>query len=148
MKTGYTVGQIMKKDVLTVRPNTNIRIVAQLMAEHKVGSILITDNGKLLGIVTDQDMSRRVVAHGVNSENTEVSSVMTKEVSTVSPDIDINDAIEMLAKHKVRHLPVAYGDTLLGVISYRDIIRIQPSLVELICVKQSLAEDISETLLS
>ncbi len=147
METGFTVGQIMKKYVLTMPPSSKIIDVAKCMVEKRVGSILITENNKILGIVTDQDMTRKVVARSLNVAATAVSEVMTTEVWTIAPDIDINKAVEALAKHKVRHLPVAYGDTLLGMVSYRDIIRIQPSLVELICTKQSLAEDIAETLL-
>ncbi len=132
MKTGYTVSQVMRQDVLCAYPSDKIIDCARIMAEKERGSVIICYEGKVLGIMTEQDLARKVMVRGVDPDRTPVEDVMSKNVQTISPENDIYDAMVLMGHECIKHLPVTKGGRLVGIISYKDIIAIQPELIELI----------------
>jgi len=140
MKTGVPVGQVMRKNVLQTDPQTKIIDVAKLMAKNEMGSVIITENEKVIGILTEQDLARKVMAKGINSENISVSEVMTGNVHIIEPEDDIQEAMLKMGKNKIKHLPVIKDNKLFGIISFKDIVNIEPDLFELLSFKSSLSE--------
>ena len=112
------------------RPMTSIRDVAALMDRHDVGSVLIKDGSSLLGIVTESDFVRRAVLEGHDMARTPVQRIMTRDLVTVTPGMDIFDALLLMKDTDVKHLPVVDESKLVGFITVKDILRVQPNLFE------------------
>ena len=117
------VSEVMTRDVVTVSPGASVREAARLMAERNVGALpVVGEGGRLVGILSERDIVRRVVAAGRDPDSTRVSEVMTPDPVTVRPDYTLADALRVMAQLNVRHLPVVdEGGRLVGIISVRDI---------------------------
>ena len=134
----YSVGEAMTTKPVCVAPNLSILSVAHLMREKDVGSVLIKDGDNLLGILTEWDFVHRVVAQGLNTQDTPVSDIMVQDLITISPRMDVFDALRLMRDTKIRHLPVLEEETLVGFITIKDILKIQPQLFEIILEKYEL----------
>jgi CBS domain-containing protein len=119
------VRQHMSSDLLSVETSVSIMEVAQRMVERNVGAVLVLDDGRLAGILTERDVLR-AVARGL-SETTRVGDCMTAHPETISPDDTTEHAAVLMLHGGFRHLPVVEGDDLVGVISIRDLV---PLLLE------------------
>ena len=148
MQTGYSVEKVMERDVLCTEPNAKVIDCAKIMAEKRIGSAVVCSNGKVVGIITEQDLSRKVLAKSIDANTTLVSEVMSKEVHTIPPEKDLYDAMVFMGEKKVKHLPVVKEEKLLGIISFKDIIRIEPDLIDLISFKSSLTKEEKESIFS
>ena len=140
MKTGYKVGQVMTQKVLCTGPGTTIKECAMLMAESGVGSVVICDGDKVIGILTEQDLARRVIAKGLDV-NKLVSEVMSTTLYTIETEEDVYDAVVYMGNQRIKHLPVMDNGVLKGIISFKDVIKFQPDLVDLLSFKSSLSKE-------
>ena len=132
MKTGIKVMDAMTKTPIVVEPNEMIKSCAKKMQSHRVGSLLIKRNEKLLGILTEKDIVNKVIANGLNPSKTPVNEVMTKRsLITINPGSDLYDAILLMRDQNKRRLPVLDKKRVLGLLTYRDILKIQPDLYEI-----------------
>ena len=110
---------------------------ARLMAEKNVAAIVvISDDGKLSGIVTERDLTQRVLAKGLDPDKTTIGDIMTKAPDTLSPEDSALDALELMSVRKYRHLPVVENGEVVGMVSIRDLYS---------AVKKGLEADIKET---
>lgn len=109
-------GQVL----LTCPPETTVRETAQLMAERKVGAILVVAQGKLAGIFTERDALVRVLAAGRDPATTRVDEVMTRDVNTISPDRPVLHALHEMHENGFRHVPVVENEAPVGMVSIRD----------------------------
>lgn len=100
------IRDIMTKNVAYVEPEASITEAAKLMQEYNVGSIPVCDNMNLIGIVTDRDIVVRNIAIGDNPMNTQVRNIMTSQVETVTPEVDVQEASTKMAVGKIRRMPV------------------------------------------
>jgi CBS domain-containing protein len=114
------VKDIMTKNVSYVNPLTTVTETAQLMQKHNVGSIPVCDQSGVVGIVTDRDIVVRSVAHGTDPHTLTVKDVMTSDVSSVSPDTDVDEITDMMSKHQIRRLPVVENNRIVGMVSLGD----------------------------
>lgn len=130
MKTGYSVGGCMTEDPLTTSSDTNIKDCAALMRKHKLGSIVIVEKKKPIGILTNQDIVFRVVAKGISLKQP-VSKYMSTTLVTISPELDIFEALEVMNKNMIRHLSVVKRGKLVGYLTLNDILKIEPTLFDL-----------------
>ncbi|GAE88908.1 CBS domain-containing protein [Acetivibrio straminisolvens] len=110
----------MTKAVAYVSPQTSVVEAAQLMQKHNVGSIPVYDQG-VVGIVTDRDIVVRNVAHGKIPKDTKVQDVMTSQVTTVSPEMDVDEATKLMANQQIRRVPVVENNQIVGILSLGDI---------------------------
>lgn len=99
----------------------NVLEIVRFMVEHNIGAIGVVDNGELVGIFSERDLMRGVVAAGKDPQKTRVVDVMTRNPLAVGPEHTLEACMELLKKHGFRHLPVCEGKKLLGVISMRDL---------------------------
>jgi len=108
-----------------VEPQTSVREAARLMESEDVGSLpVVQDGARLVGVVTDRDIAVRVVARGLDAEGTIVADIASRDVVTLTPDDDLDDALALMARAQVRRLPVvARDDELVGVVSQADVAR-------------------------
>jgi CBS domain-containing protein len=112
----------MSGDLLTVDAAAPIVGVAQRMADRNVGAVLVMDDGRLAGIMTERDIMR-AVARGLRSD-TVVSECMTADPETIAPDDTIEHAAVLMIHGGYRHLPVVDGDDVVGVLSIRDLVQV------------------------
>jgi len=120
-----TCHEVMTKDPVCCLPNDSALKAAELMKNGNIGSIPVIENDetkKLIGIVTDRDLTLKIVALGRNSKTRKVESVMTRDVVTCHPEDDLQKALDSMSKHQLRRLPVVDNDNrILGIISQADI---------------------------
>jgi CBS domain-containing protein len=109
----------MSSDLLSVDANASIVEVAQRMVDRNVGAVLVLDDGRLTGILTERDVLR-AVARGLR-DDTRVADCMTAHPETIGPDDTTEHAVVLMLHGGFRHLPVVQGDKLVGVISIRDL---------------------------
>jgi len=122
------MGQIIK-DVMTSNPcsieaEKSVAYAAKMMREEDVGLAPIVEGDKLIGMLTDRDIAIRVVAEGRDPDQVKVADVASKQVVTIDPQQDLDEALRIMAKHQVRRLPVVQEDgKLVGVVAQADIAR-------------------------
>jgi CBS domain-containing protein len=94
---------------------------AKLMRKEHIGSLPITDDEQLVGVITDRDITTRVAAEAANLDTTSVGDVCSRDLVSVEPDEDLEDALELMAHHQVRRLPVLEHGRLVGIVTQADI---------------------------
>ncbi|MBX3643618.1 MAG: CBS domain-containing protein [Rubrivivax sp.] len=104
------------------RPDDTVFEALQLLAEYEVGALMVIDQGRLVGVLSERDYTRKVALQGRNSKDTRVKDIMTREVLYVSPSTGTRKCMALMSEKKIRHLPVLDGSTVLGMISVRDIL--------------------------
>ena len=104
------------------------------MAIRKIGALLVMDNGRLAGIVSERDYAREVILKGRSSKSTPVRDIMTAELVTITPDAQVDDSLSLMTERRVRHLPVLENEEVLGVVSIGDLVK------EIITEQQSTIE--------
>jgi CBS domain-containing protein len=118
------VSELLKKREGTlwhVRPDDSVYSALQLLAQHEVGALVVMDGGRLVGIVSERDYTRKIALQGRSSKDTSVAEIMTAQVLTVAPGTGTRACMALMSEKKVRHLPVVDTGTVLGMISIRDI---------------------------
>jgi CBS domain-containing protein len=116
-----SITEAMTTNVKTVEPSTTVQEAAQLMRSEDVGSLPIVGDRRLLGVVTDRDITIRVVAEG-KGDDTTVDQIASKEVICVDPQQSLEEAARLMAEHQVRRLPVCEEDgTLVGILAQADV---------------------------
>jgi CBS domain-containing protein len=111
------------KNVFSVSPTVTIAEAVAEMNRHRVGSVLVIDENRLVGIFTERDVLRRVVGAGLDPKRTMVADVMTSGVITISPDVSVEETMVLFTEKRCRHLPVVENEKLVGTISIGDITR-------------------------
>ena len=118
------VVELLKKRDSTlyqIGPDVLVFDALQVLASHNVGAILVMDQGRMVGIFSERDYTRKVALAGRNSRETRVADIMTSEVISVAPDTGTRACMALMSQKKIRHLPVVEGERVLGLISIRDI---------------------------
>ena len=140
MKIGVKVLDAMTKNPIVIKPNLVISECAKIMETSHVGSLIVKD-GNIMGIITEQDIVRKVVSKGLNPLNTEARNIMETNLFTITGKEDIYDALVLMRDKNIRHLPVVQNGELVGFLTIKDILKIQPQLFELIVDKFEIREE-------
>ena len=112
----------MVTDLVTASPWETAAEVARKMRDYKVGCILIANEGKLLGLITDRGITTKCVAEGWNPQTTRIEEIMTRNPYTINPDFEMAEAARLFGQRKVRRFPVVEdGQKLLGILSVADV---------------------------
>ncbi|MGI6085500.1 MAG: CBS domain-containing protein [Acetivibrionales bacterium] len=115
------VKDMMTKDVVYVNPESNVVEAAQLMQKHNIGSIPVCDQNGVVGIVTDRDIIVRNIAHGKNPGDTPVRDVMTGQVTTASPEMEVDEVTRIMAEKQIRRVPVVDNNMIIGMLALGDV---------------------------
>jgi CBS domain-containing protein len=120
------VSELLKRNDRTrtlwhVRPGDTVYAALELLARYEVGALVVMDGGRMVGVVSERDYTRKIALQGRNSRETFVADIMTAQVLTVTPQTGTRACMTLMSERKIRHLPVVDGHTVLGMISIRDI---------------------------
>ena len=110
-------------NAISVLPDTSVLDALKVMAENNIGSVVVKENGKFRGIITERDYSRKVVLKGKNSTDTKVSEIMMTDFPLLKPSDSIEYCMELLTKNNIRYLPVFKDNVLAGIISISDVVK-------------------------
>jgi CBS domain-containing protein len=110
-------------EVFAIGPDAPVLDAIRLMAEKRIGALLVMDAGKLAGIVSERDYARKIVLQGRSSKDTPVRDIMTGQVVTVGLADTTDHCMQIVTERRIRHLPVLDGDAVLGVVSIGDLVK-------------------------
>ncbi len=140
MRTGVKVGDAMTRKPISVRPGDSIKKCATLMSKEHVGSLIVKQNNKLIGVITEQDIVRKTLAKGKDPLKMKISDIMIKKIISIDPGKDIYDALVIMRNKNIRQLPVMHNETLSGLLTLKDILKIEPQLFDLLVEKFEIRE--------
>ena len=109
--------------IYSVEPQAAVLDAIRLMAEHRVGALLVMKGAALEGIVSERDYARKVILRGRSSSDTPVRDIMSSPVLTVSLDTSVQACMQLMTDHRVRHLPAVDGDRVVGMVSIGDLVK-------------------------
>lgn len=137
MTTRVLVRDIMNSPIISASPHDTIKDIATKMKEERIGSIIIMENEKAVGIVTDWDIVSNAVIKDIKPTMVKASDIMQK-LHTIEGEEGITEAARILRQHNIKRLGVVYKNRLVGIISASDVIAVTPDLVDVISEKASL----------
>ena len=108
-------------DVYSISPDATVYDALMLMAEKEIGALVVLEDEKMVGIVSERDYARKIILKGKSSKDTAVREIMTSEVIYASPDQNIRKCLSLMTKHRFRHIPVLEGERLAGILSIEDV---------------------------
>jgi CBS domain-containing protein len=117
------VRDLMTESPIAVEPSTTVVEAATSMANEDVGPLPVVQDGRLVGIVTDRDLVVRVLAEGRDAASTTVGDIASSDLVTVTPDTELQNALDLMSQNQVRRLPVVENDRLVGIVAQADIAR-------------------------
>ena len=121
-----TVRQMLQakgSQVFSVNPQTSVYEALEVMSKRDIGALLVMNGTQLAGIFSERDYARKIILMGRVSRETPVDEVMTREVVGIAPTASVDDCMNLMTQHRVRHLPVLQGGEVLGMISIGDAVK-------------------------
>lgn len=126
LATTVTVRQILEQKGTTthsVTPSVSVLDALTTMAKHDIGSVLVIENDRLVGIFTERDYARKLVLKGLNSREATVGDVMTPNVCTITPSLAIDAVMNIMTENRFRHLPVVEHGRIAGIVTIGDVVK-------------------------
>lgn len=124
------VKEAMIEKVVSIGKDKSVKEAGELMKQEDVGSLIVTEDENVVGILTGTDLVKKVISKNLKPEKLKVEEVMSRDIYTINPDDNLADATMKILKKDVKRLPVVKDDTLVGILSYKDILKISPDLID------------------
>jgi CBS domain-containing protein len=126
------VEDVMVREVITIDENSTIKEAAEVMNRFEIGCLIAIRKGKAIGIITERDLLKRVVAEAKNANKTKVKDVMSSPLVIVEPSTDLEEAVRLMFQMKIKKLPVVEEKRLVGLVSLTDMARFQPQMIKIL----------------
>jgi CBS domain-containing protein len=126
------VRDVMVREVITVDESSSVKEAVDIMNEFQIGSLIVLEKGKAKGIVTERDFLRRVIAEAKDVVNTKMKEIMTTPLIVVESGTDIEEAVKLMFRNKIKKLAVVDANKLVGIVTLTDIARVQPQMMEML----------------
>jgi CBS domain-containing protein len=127
------IESVMVVDVVTVEAEATVREAVELMNRNEIGClVVVNEEEKPVGIITERDFLKRVLANRKDPVRTKVKDIMSKPLVTGTPHMDIEAAVRLMFKHKIKKLPVLENDQLVGLVTLTDLVRFQPQIIRIL----------------
>jgi CBS domain-containing protein len=114
------ISEVMTQGVVTADSGDTLQHVGELMRDHNVGSVVICENGRAIGVITDRDLALAVVADRINP-NSSAGDHASRPIVTGEVEMDLEEAVALMIQHRIRRLPVTEGDGLVGIVTIDDL---------------------------
>jgi CBS domain-containing protein len=124
------VKEIMTRNVITIDQNATILEASQLYRDKRIGCLIITENSKIVGIVTERDLIERTICMLRDPEKTRIGDIMSHDIKTVHELDTLDKTLELMEKYSIKKLPVVKNKDIVGIITVTDISRVRPDLSE------------------
>jgi len=111
------------KEVISIAPHRPVFDALVILAEYKIGALIVLEGQNLVGIFSERDYAREVILKGRSSKTTSINEVMTSKVLTASPSDSVEHALSLMTEHRIRHLPVVADEKVIGVLSIGDLVK-------------------------
>lgn len=131
MPTGIKVKDAMVEEVITARPNQTVLEAAKIMKKEDIGSVVICEGTKPIGIVTREDIVNKITAEDKLASKVHLKEIMSKNLVTCTPDCDISEAARLMSKYKYERIPIVNLGKLVGIISAREVAKVAPAALEI-----------------
>ena len=126
------VEDVMVKEVITIAEDSTVKEAAEVMNKFEIGCLIAVEKGKAMGIITERDLLKRVVAKAKDATKTKVKEIMTSPLVVVEPNMDLEEAVKMMFQMKIKKLAVVDEKKLVGLVSLTDIARFQPQMIKIL----------------
>jgi CBS domain-containing protein len=123
MKTARDLLREKGTQVYATSPDATVYDALQQMADKNIGALIVFEGDRMVGLISERDYARKIVLKNKFSRETAVSEIMSRDVVTVAPDKNLEECMEVISEHRVRHLPVVEEDRVLGIISIGDVVK-------------------------
>lgn len=123
--------EIMVDKVITTKKDAPVKDAVKLMNKYEIGCLVVIENEKPIGIVTERDLLKRVLAKSEELRNMKVMEIMSKPLISVAPNVEIEEAAKLMYKKKIKKLPIVEKEKLLGLVTLTDVLSIQPQLIRM-----------------
>ena len=126
MNLSDTIAMVLKEkgqNIWSLDPEALVYDAIEMMADKHVGALLVTSDGKLVGIISERDYARKVILQERSSKQTQVKEIMTSSLIVVRPDQTVEDCMRLMTENRIRHLPVVENEKVLGVVSIGDLVK-------------------------
>ncbi|MBX5320780.1 MAG: CBS domain-containing protein [Candidatus Bathyarchaeota archaeon] len=131
-KLSLKVEDVMVREVITIDENSTVKEAADVMNKFEIGCLIAVRKGKAVGIITERDLLKRVVAEAKDVNKTRVKDVMSSPLVVVEPYMDLEEAVKLMFQMKIKKLPVVDEKRLVGLVSLTDIARFQPQMIRIL----------------
>ena len=126
------------KEIISIAPNRPVFDALVILAEYKIGALVVMQDSQLVGIFSERDYAREVILKGRSSKTTQVDEVMTKDVITGEPNDLVESTLSLMSEKRIRHLPVMHDKMMLGMLSLGDLVK------ETIAYQQRLIKELEQ----
>lgn len=143
------VEDVMVKEVVTLDEKATAQDAAKIMNKFEIGCLIVVSRGKAVGILTERDILKRLVAGAKDVTKTKIKEIMTSPLIVVDPKMDLEEAVKMMFQMKIKKLPVVGEKRLVGLVSLTDIARFQPQMMKLLkqlATRQSAPKSIKKVI--
>lgn len=124
METVRELIQSKPVGLITTQPDVSVKDAVALMENKHIHSLLVYENERLVGIISSSDYTKKIVALGLDAETSKVADIMSRHVSTISPNATIMESMQVMASHGFHHLPVEEDGKVIGMVSWSDIMHL------------------------
>jgi CBS domain-containing protein len=126
------VEDVMVEEVITIDENATVKEAAEVMNKFEIGCLIAVRRGKAMGIITERDLLKRVVAEAKDARKTKVKNAMSSPLVVVEPNMELEEAVKLMFQMKIKKLPVVEEKRLVGLVSLTDIARFQPQMIKIL----------------
>ncbi|MBU5690194.1 MAG: CBS domain-containing protein [Candidatus Aenigmatarchaeota archaeon] len=140
------VKDVMNPQVVVAKPQATIKEAAEIMSQMRIGCLLVMDNEKVVGIVTESDIIGKIVASKKDPEKVKVSDIMTTNIVSINSEEDLQTAAEKMVENKIKRLPVIDSGKLVGIITATDLISFEPKMIETLSELFSIKSQVGRTI--
>ena len=126
------VEDVMVEEVVTVEAEATVQEAVDLMNKHEIGCLIVVLKGKPVGIITERDMLKRVLAKSIDPEKIKVSEIMSVPLIVGKPEMEIENAVKLMFKTKIKKLPVVQKGRLVGLVTLTDLTKFQPHMIKIL----------------
>jgi CBS domain-containing protein len=126
MKSSDTIASVLagkSREIWSIEPTATVYRAIEMMAERRVGALLVMSGGRLEGVISERDYARKVILKDRSSHQCHVQEIMTSQVITVTPDTTVDECLQVMTDKRVRHLPVVHGQQVVGIVTIGDLVK-------------------------